>query len=112
MQQYGETFPLSESILSSSDTDYIPKFEDLALQQQLKLSDVEMGFYNSIGNSGHNSFNENFGSSHMNTGFHMRSPLGSVHSNHSGSSSANIMLMQKIESLQNQVYVINETQKR
>lgn len=103
MQGYTE-YPLSslgESIIP--DNDYLPKPEDFV--QALKLSDGDMGFYPLNAGSGHSSsFGEHFGSiPHIPVHLPRGSPMNSMVSSHS-TGSANVMLMQKIETLQNQVY--------
>jgi hypothetical protein len=105
MQHYSTEYPVSslgESILP--DNDYLPKSEDFV--QALKLSDGEMGFYPMNAASGHSSFGEHFGQGmpHLALPLPRGSPMGSMISTHSSGSGANLMLMQKIESLQNQVY--------
>jgi hypothetical protein len=103
MQHYATDYPtssLGESILP--DNDYLPKSEDFV--QALKLSDGEMGFY-PMNASSHGSFGEHFGLPHIPVAMPRGSPMGSMLSGHSSGSGPNLLLMQKIESLQNQVYV-------
>jgi ankyrin repeat protein len=101
MQHYATDYPtssLGESILP--DNDYLPKAEDF--EQALKLSDGEMGFYPTNAPSGHSSFGAHF-LPHMQVAMPRGSPMNSMLSGHSSNSGANLLLMQKIESLQSQV---------
>lgn len=100
MTHYVPEYPtssLGESILPEHD--YLPKPEEL--DHVLKLSDAEMGFYPTA--SGHSSFGAHFGLPHVPVPVG-RSPMNSMLSGHSNNSGPNLLLMQKIESLQNQVY--------
>lgn len=109
MQNYSSEYPslsLGESILP--DNDYLPKAEDFV--QALKLSDGEMGFYPSNAGVG-SSFGDQFGLPHVPVALPRNSPMGSMLSGHSSNSGANLLLLQKIESLQNQVYVCPDTHK-
>lgn len=106
MSHYAADYPtstLGESIIP--DNDYLPKSEDFV--QALKLSDGEMGFYPTNATSGFStgSYGEQFGFPQVPMAFARGSPMASNFSGHSSNSGANLMLMQKIESLQNQVYV-------
>lgn len=99
MTHYVPEYPtssLGESILPEHD--YLPKPEEL--DHVLKLSDAEMGFYPTA--SGHSSFGAHFGLPHVPVPVG-RSPMNSMLSGHSNNSGPNLLLMQKIESLQNQV---------
>lgn len=99
MQNYGSEFSsltLGDSI--HPDGDYLQKADDIA--QALRLTDPEMGFY-----PPGSSANEHYGPPYVPVAFPRNSPLGSMISGHSSNSGANLLLMQKIESLQNQVYV-------
>lgn len=110
MSHYAADYPtstLGESIIP--DNDYLPKSEDFV--QALKLSDGEMGFYPTNATSGFStgSYGEQFGFPQVPMAFARGSPMASNFSGHSSNSGANLMLMQKIESLQNQVYVRAQT---
>lgn len=106
MSHYATDYPtssLGESIIP--DNDFLPKSEEYV--QSLKLSDGEMGFYPLNVPSGHStgSFGEHFGIPQPSMAFTRGSPMASAFSGHSSTSGPNMLLMQKIESLQNQVYV-------
>lgn len=105
MQNYSSEYPslsLGESILP--DSDYLPKPEDFV--QALKLSDADMGFYpNNAGAS--SSFGDQFGLPHVPVALPRNSPMGSMLSGHSSNSGANLLLLQKIDNLQNQVYALS-----